>query len=142
MSNLLFREESYAIIGACIEVYKQKGCGFTEAIYQDCLAIEFQLRGIPFVSQPVIELEYKGRALDKFFRLDFLCFEKLVVEIKALPKILPVNRSQAINYLCATSYELALLVNFGGHPRLEHERILNGRNSANRVATSDLTEST
>ncbi|CAN5394790.1 hypothetical protein BH20ACI2_BH20ACI2_06700 [soil metagenome] len=102
MPEIIYREESYRIIGACFEVYKNKGCGFTEPIYQECLEIEFTLQQIPFVAQPLIELEYKGRALSQFFKPDFICFGTIIVEIKALEKLIDVHRAQSLNYLCAT----------------------------------------
>jgi GxxExxY protein len=124
MAEILLREESYKIIGACFEVYKNKGCGFSEAIYQECLGIEFGLQGIPFAAQPIIELEYKGTKLVQSFRPDFVCFDMIFVEIKALPKLVDVCRSQALNYLGAGRSRLCLLVNFGHHPKLEYERIV------------------
>lgn len=127
MPEILFREESYKIIGACFEVYKQKGCGFTEPIYQECLQIELSLQEIPFVAQPVLELEYKGRILEQFFKPDFICYGKIIVEIKALEKLMDAHRAQSLNYLNATNFELALLVNFGHFPKIEYERIANTR---------------
>lgn len=124
MAEILFREESYKIIGACFEVYKNKGCGFSEAIYQECLSIEFGLQGTPFAAQPIMELEYKGTKLVQSFRPDFVCFDTVFVEIKALPKLIDVCRSQALNYLSAGRFRLCLLVNFGHHPKLEYERIV------------------
>lgn len=127
MSDLVYKEESYKIIGACFEVYKQKGCGFTESVYQECLAIEFQLQNIPFVAQPKIELEYKGRVLQQFFVPDFICYNKIIVELKALNDLVEANKAQTFNYLNATKYELALLVNFGHFPKLEYQRIANNQ---------------
>ncbi len=124
MREIIYRDESYKIIGACFEVYKQKGCGFTEPVYQECLALEFQLQGIPYLSQAVIELDYKGTRLEQTFRVDFVCFGAIVVEIKALSKLVDVHRSQVLNYLHANKFRLGLLVNFGHFPRLEHERIV------------------
>jgi len=126
--SLIYEQETYKILGACFEVYKQKGCGFTEAVYQECLAIEFELQKIPFVSQPKLQLEYKGRILEQFFIPDFICFDKIIVEIKALSDLIEINKSQALNYLNATNFELALLVNFGHYPKLEHKRIANTKN--------------
>jgi GxxExxY protein len=128
MAEIVYKEESFAIIGACFEVYKQKGCGFTEAVYQECLAIEFELQAIPFVPQPILQLDYKGRALTQTFRPDFICYSKIVVELKALPFLLDTNKAQVMNYLNATEFLLALLVNFGHYPRLEWERYVNERN--------------
>jgi GxxExxY protein len=127
MARIIFKEESYKIIGACFEVYKNKGCGFTEPVYQECLSIEFALQRIPFVSQPVLELEYKGSPLVQFFKPDFICYNKILVEIKALEKLVDAHRSQALNYLNATNLELALLINFGHFPKVEYERIAGAR---------------
>src|SRR3954453_24050862 len=113
------------IIGACFEVYKQKGCGFTESVYQECLSIEFELQNIPFVAQPIIDLEYKGTLLAQTFRPDFICFDKIIVELKAIPLLIDINKVQVMNYLNATRYLLGLLVNFGHYPRLEWERYVN-----------------
>jgi len=124
MAELLYSEESYRIMGACFEVYKQKGCGFTEPIYQECLGLEFQLQGIPFIAQPALEMEYKGTKLQQSFRMDFVCFDLIVVELKAVPKLVDAYRSQVLNYLHANKFRLGLLINFGHHPRLEYERIV------------------
>ncbi len=129
MNDLIYKEESYKIIGACFEVYNQKGFGFTEAIYQECLAIEFELQGIPFITQPKIELEYKGRTLTNFFIPDFICYDKIIVEIKALPMLVKENTSQTLNYLNATKFDLAWLVNFGSGSGLERKRIAHDRNN-------------
>lgn len=128
MVAILYKEEAYKIIGAGFEVYKQKGCGFTEPLYQECLQLELSLQGLPFVAQPQLQLEYKGSILTQFFKPDFICFGKIVVEIKAIDRLADVHRAQTLNYLNATGYDLALLVNFGHFPRLEYERIVNGRN--------------
>ena len=125
MAELVYKNESFAIMGACFEVYKQKGCGFTEPIYQECLQLEFALRGVPFVAQPALSLEYKGTLLEQFFRPDFICFGNIIVELKALEKLMDAHRAQSLNYLNATKFELALLVNFGHHPKVEYERIIN-----------------
>ena len=124
MAELIFREESYKIMGACFEVYKTKGCGFTEPVYQECLSLEFGLQDIPFVSQPKLELEYKGTKLEQYFKADFVCFGSIVVELKSLPKITDVCRAQTLNYLHAMKLRLGIIVNFGHHPRLEYERIV------------------
>ncbi len=124
MAEIIYREESYKIMGACFEVYKEKGCGFTESVCQECLQIEFRNQGIPFVAQPVIELEYKGTKLEQYFKPDFVCFDSIVVELKALSKLIDEHRAQALNYLHATKFRLCLLVNFGHHPKVEYERIV------------------
>ncbi|MBX7257877.1 MAG: GxxExxY protein [Candidatus Hydrogenedentes bacterium] len=121
--EIIYKEESYAIMGACFEVYNTKGCGFLESVYQECLAIELESRAIPFVLQPAIELEYKGRRLVQTFRPDFICFGQIILELKALSQLCDENRAQVHNYLHATQYRLGLLVNFGHYPQLEYERI-------------------
>jgi GxxExxY protein len=122
---LIYRDESYAIIGACFNVYKDKGSGFTEPIYHECLEIEFEALKLPFQSQPQLPLEYRGRLLKHRFQPDFICYDKIIVEIKATSAICDENRSQSLNYLQATGYQLALLVNFGAYPRLQYERLAN-----------------
>ena len=122
--TILFREESYAIMGACFEVYKRKGCGFTEPMYQECLEIELGLQRIPFVAQKSIALEYRGRPLKHRFQPDFVCYEKIVLEIKAVSSLTDEHRAQVLNYLSATGHPLGLLVNFGHHRKVEYERIL------------------
>ena len=127
MPELLHKEESYKIIGACFEVYKQKGCGFTEPLYQECLAVELAMQRIPFVAQPELQQEYKGTLLTHHFKPDFICFDKIIIEIKALANLIDVHRAQALNYLNATRFDLVLLVNFGHYPKLEYERIAQSR---------------
>lgn len=125
MNEIIYREESYKIIGACFEVYKDKGFGFLEPVYQECLAIEFELQKIPFISQPKIQLDYKNQPLTQYFQPDFICYDKIIVEIKSVSNLINEHRGQTINYLHATNYELALLVNFGHYPKLEYERFVN-----------------
>jgi len=126
--HIVFKEESYRIIGACFEVYKEKGNGFLEAVYQECLAIEMGEQGISFVEKPRLRLEYKKRDLKQHYEPDFLCFDKIIVEIKAVKQLTDEHRAQVINYLKATGLELGLLVNFGHHPKIEHERFVNQPN--------------
>jgi GxxExxY protein len=123
MSELLFKQESYEIIGACFEVYTEKGCGFTEPLYQECMEIELGLRGIPFQPQYELPQTYKGRPLKSKFKPDFICYEKIILEIKAVSKLADEHRAQVLNYLSATNHQLGLLVNFGHFPKIEYERI-------------------
>ncbi len=125
MREIIFKEESYKIIGACYEVYNQQGFGFTEPVYQECLEIEFELQKIPFIAQPEIHLYYKERILDQFFKPDFICFDKIIVEIKSVSSLTDAHISQILNYLNATKFDLALLVNFGEHPKLIYKRVAN-----------------
>ena len=124
MVELIYKEEAYKILGACFEVYKEKGCGFLEAVYQECLQIEFKQQNVPFVAQSELKLAYKGQPLQQIYRPDFLCFGKIIVELKAVTALADEHRAQTINYLRATGHKLALLTNFGHHPQLEYERIV------------------
>jgi GxxExxY protein len=123
-ANLIYKEESYQIVGACFEVYREKGCGFLEAVYQECLEIEFRLQGISFVSKPSLSLEYKHTPLQSKYQPDFICHEKLIVELKALTELADEHRAQVQNYLKATGFKLGLLVNFGYYPKVQVERIV------------------
>ncbi len=123
-TGILFKEESYRIMGACFEVYKEKGCGFLEGVYQECLALEFKKQGISYDEQPRLLLEYKGQPLRHIYEPDFMCFGEIILEIKAVKQLADEHRAQAIHYLKATGKRLALLVNFGHHPKLEYERIV------------------
>lgn len=123
--SIVFEEESYRIIGACFEVYKEKGNGFLEAVYQECLSIEFTERCMPFAAKPRLGLEYKGRDLKQTYEPDFLCLDKIIIELKAVRHLADEHRAQVINYLKATGKQLGLLVNFGHYPRIEHERFVN-----------------
>lgn len=121
----LFHEgETYAIRGAAFEVYRIKGHGFVEPVYQECFAIELQLRDIEFNERPELILEYKGRPLRSKYIPDFLCFKDIIVELKAVSALADEHRAQVHNYLKATGYKLGLLINFGFYPGAEIERII------------------
>ena len=122
--EIVHKAESYAIMGACFEVYREMGCGFTEPIYQECLEIELGLQAIPFQAQRDLRLVYKQKQLKTFFKPDFLCFDLVVVEIKAVSAFDDEHRAQVHNYLKATGLKLGLLVNFGHFAKLEYERIV------------------
>lgn len=122
--DIVYKEESFQIMGACFEVYKEKGCGFLEAVYQECLEIEFGLRGLPFKSQAELQLWYKGKQLKQRFVPDFLLHDKIVVELKAAKDLTDEHRAQVHNYLRATEFRLGLLVNFGHFPKVQYERIV------------------
>ena len=124
MSELLLHDESYQIRGAVFEVYRDLGCGFLEAVYQECLERELGAQGIPFVAQRELVLQYKGKALTQTYQPDLVCFEKIIVEIKAVNKLSDHHRAQMHNYLKATGLELGMLVNFGHYPKAEIERIV------------------
>lgn len=124
MPEILYKEASYKIMGACFEVYKEKGSGFVEPVYQECLELELTLQSIPFKAQQQLQLNYKGRRLNQVFKPDFVCFDQIILEIKAVSKLTDEHRAQVHNYLKATGHRLGLLVNFGHHPKLEWERIV------------------
>ena len=124
MNKLINEKETYAILGACFEVYKEKGCGFLEAVYQESLEIEFELQGIPANALVPLSLTYKGRKLKKTYEADFICFDKVLVELKAVSALTDEHRAQVQNYLNATGLHVGLLVNFGLYPKVEHERFV------------------
>ena len=127
MSDLLYKDEAYKIVGACFEVYKEKGCGFLEAVYQECMEIEQRLQSIPFVAKPPLLLDYKGTPLQTRYEPDFICYDKIILELKAVTELADEHRAQVLNYLKATGLQLGLLVNFGHYPKLQVERIVNTR---------------
>ena len=122
--EIIYKEEAFAIVGACFEVYNDKGCGFLEAVYQECLELEFGFRDLPYTPQAELLLNYKGRTLLQRYFPDFICFGKIIVEIKAVSALTDEHRAQVHNYLKATGYRLGLLVNFGHPKKLEYERIV------------------
>ena len=124
MSNLILEEETRRILGACFEVYKEKGCGFVEPVYQECLELELASQGIEFLAQKEIGLSYKGRSLTQTYLVDFICFGKVIVEIKAVTALTDQHRAQLMNYLRATGIKVGLLMNFSHYPGVEHERFV------------------
>ena len=125
MTDLVYEDLSYKIRGALFEVYKEKGSGFLEDVYQECLEIELETQAIPFEAQSPLKMDYKGRPLRKKYIPDFICFGKIIVELKAVKEITAEHRAQVHNYLRATGYKLGLLVNFGHYPKIQIERIAN-----------------
>jgi GxxExxY protein len=123
MTEIIHKQESYKIVGACFEVYNDKGCGFLEPVYQECLAIEVEYQRIPAIAKPSLTLSYRERTLAQVYLPDFVCFQKIIVELKAVSELVDEHRAQLLNYLHATGFELGLLVNFGHYPKLEYERI-------------------
>ncbi len=124
MTKLKFEEESFRIRGAIFEVYREMGCGFLEAVYQECLDKELKKQNIAFVAQRELMLRYKGEPLAQTYKPDFICFDRIIVELKAVRELANEHRAQVHNYLKATGLELGLLVNFGHHPKAEIERIV------------------
>ena len=120
--RILFKEESYKIIGAAMEVHKVLGTGFTEPVYQEALELEFQLRDIPYVREKNFQITYKGQILEKGFRPEFVCFDEIIVELKAVSDFTDEHYAQVYNYLKACQMDLGLLINFG-KKSLEYKRI-------------------
>lgn len=140
--EMLFKQESYDIQGAVFEVYREMGCGFLEAVYQECLEKELCKRSIPFQPQVELQLNYKGEMLNQTYKPDFISYDKIIVEIKAVKELAPEHKAQLLNYLKATGLELGLLVNFGNYPKTEIIRIANTNFrdfSAFRGSKKDLT---
>ena len=123
-NNFPYGDQTYRILGACFEVYKEMGCGFLEDVYQESLEMEMRSQNIPFTSQPPLTLAYKGNQLRKKYIPDFICFDTIVLEIKATSKLLEEHKAQVLNYLHATHMPVGLLVNFGHYPKVEHVRLI------------------
>ena len=122
--NILYKLESFEILGACFEVYKEKGAGFLESVYQECLELELQDRQVPFKAKPLLTLTYKRWTLKGGFSPDFICYDKILIELKAASGLVDEHRAQMHNSLRATGMRLGLLANFGHYPKLEYERIV------------------
>ena len=101
-----------SVIGACIEVHREMGPGLLESVYEECLATEFELRGIPYQRQQAINLEYKGRRLESEFRLDFFINKTVILELKTVDRLLPIHEAQVLSYLRLTNSRIGLLINF------------------------------
>jgi len=121
---IVYKEESYKIVGAAFKVYNELGSGFLEAVYQEALEIEFQRQGIPYEREKELKIQYAGVELKQTYKADFVCFGKIIVELKAVSELIDAHRSQVYNYLHATGYKLGLLLNFGCSDELEKERIV------------------
>ena len=124
MSQIIYKEESYKIIGACFEVYNEMECGFLEPVYQECVEIELQYQRLPFTSQRELSLTYRNRVLEQKYKPDFICYDKIILELKSVSEITNDHRAQVMNYVHATNLSLGLLVNFGAYPKLEYERFV------------------
>jgi len=123
MSDLIYKEECYKIVGACMEVHKTLGAGFLEPVYQEALAIEFKKQRIPFEQEKELKIPYKDVVLKKRYIADFVCYNKIIVETKALNGLISDHIAQTLNYLKATNFKLGILVNFGERS-LKYERIV------------------
>jgi len=124
MTELLYKEEAYAIVGAAMEVYNQLGNGFLEAVYQEALSVEFGFRGIPFTEQQFLQISYKQQPLKQHYLADYLAYDKIIVEIKAIRQLGANEDAQVLNYLKATGFRLGILLNFGASHRLQWRRLV------------------
>ena len=122
--KILYKDESYKIIGACMKVHRELGSGFLEAVYEEALKKEFKKFGVPFECQVKLNVFYEGEKLNKHYRADFICYDKIIVEIKSVSQVPLAFYAQTKNYLAATKKELGLLVNFG-QSSLTYKRIVN-----------------
>ncbi len=121
--ELIYKEDAYKIVGACMAVHRELGCGFLEAVYAEALEMEFEKQNIPFQREVSVIIKYKGKALKKSYIADFICYDKIILELKAVNSLDTVHESQVLNYLKATGFKLGLLVNFG-EQSLKYKRIV------------------
>lgn len=120
--TFLYKEEGYKILGDCFNVYKELGNGYLESVYQECLELEFIKADIQYVKQPKLIISYYGNPINQFFIPDFLCFDKIILELKTVKNINAEHRAQIFNYLKITGFKVGYILNFGTYPLLEHER--------------------
>ncbi len=125
MDGIILGEESYAIVGAAIEVHRELGPGFLEAVYQEAMEIELAARDIPFQAQAQIRVRYKEQLLKRDYFADLVCYDQVIVEIKTLSRLTGNEEAQTLNYLKATGFKLGILLNFGSHGKLEWKRFVN-----------------
>jgi GxxExxY protein len=124
MTDLLYKEEVYAIVGAAMDVYNELGPGFLESVYQEAMEVELASRAIPAKAVQELHIKYKGKELKKFYIADLVCYGKIIVEIKAMDKLALRDEGQLINYLKATGLKVGVLINFGHYPSLEWKRLV------------------
>jgi len=124
MVELLLKDEVYRVVGAAIEVHKHLGHGFLEPIYQEALELELTARALPFHAQQELHVQYKGATLKRTYVADFICFDCLIVEIKALKQLTSIEESQILNYMKVTGLKVGLLINFGASGKLEWKRLV------------------
>jgi len=120
--EILYKDESYKIVGAAMNVYNVLGCGFLESVYQEALAIEFKREGVPFEAEKEVRIFYSGVELKQTYKPDFFCYNGIIIELKAVSTIDASHRAQLYNYLKATQCRLGLLINFGNSNGLQVER--------------------
>jgi GxxExxY protein len=124
MNDSLFKQEGFDLMAAAFEVYNEKGSGFLEDVYQECLERELGYRSIPFCAKPRLTILYKGQPLSKHYEPDLTVYAEIIVELKAAKALAPEHEAQLINYLKATGKRVGYLINFGAFPRLEWKRFI------------------
>jgi GxxExxY protein len=124
MTEILYKEESYKIIGACIEVHKKLGAGFLESVYSEALEVEFIKAHIPYNREKKLPIYYGDQLLKKYFKADFVCYDAILLELKATKYTIEPDRQQTLNNIKATKFKLGLLINFGT-PSLTYHRVVN-----------------
>ena len=122
--KIIYKEECFDIQGAVFDVYREMGCGFLESVYQECLEKEFTKRNIPFEAQQKLNIYYKKEKLNQFYKPDFICYDKIIIELKAVKEIIPEHKAQILNYLKASGIKLGLLINFGNYPKATIKRFV------------------
>lgn len=123
MESYLLKDECYKVIGCAMKVHSELGCGFLEPVYQEALSIEMEESSISFLKEKVLDINYKGKLLKKKYIADFICYQQLIIELKAIETLTPDHTSQVINYLKATGLKVGLLLNFGS-PKLQYKRVI------------------
>lgn len=124
MADILYKQESYLIIGACMEVHKKLGNGFLESVYSEALELEFKKTNIPYEREKKLPVYYDDKPLNKYFRADFVCFNSIIIELKATKFLIEADHQQTVNNVKATKFKLGLLINFGT-PSLTYKRLVN-----------------
>jgi GxxExxY protein len=122
MSEIILKDKVFAIVGAAIEVHRELGPGFLEAVYQEAMELELRERDIPFEAQKPLRISYKGKTLNKEYFADFVCYGQVIVELKALDRLSSNEEAQVLNYLKATRLRVGVLINFGSYGKLEWKR--------------------
>lgn len=123
-TNLILKEESYNIIGSCMKVHTQFGSGFLESVHSEALEMEFKRADIPYEREKKLPVYYGDELLNKYFRVDFVCYNSIIIELKVTKYLIDSDRQQTLNNMKATKFKLGLLINFGT-PSLAYKRILN-----------------
>ena len=121
--ELIYKVETFNIIGAAMNVHRELGCGFLEAVYAEALEIEFAEQGVPYIREALLQIDYKGHILHKSYVADFICYDKIIIELKAISALENKFEAQVLNYLKATGYKLGILINFG-EQSLKYKRIV------------------